>query len=430
MRAFLRELGVKAPLCGTNITFTLGDLWASESMDYTNDHAYWDHPSVRARPMTYSNRPSVTGPAWTCNMLPTFARAKVRGKPVCASEWNYCFPNDYRCEGLPIMAAFAAYQDWDSLLFYCATGSFDGGRWARFHDAPGILIHSQQTDPATWGLSQVAALLFRRGDVSVGRRVVTLCHDPESIWANRSPLSRMPFLCALARLETVLVDKPVDAWPMTVAKSVDPAAKPVDTYLAALRELGDTRSTETQTVSDTGELIRDATDVIFTVDTPCTQMAAGALAKRDEISLANLSIRCETRFATIALSSLDGKPIAESRRLLLTAVANARNADSKLDGGRIESMGKGPVLAEPVVAKLALRVDRPDAIRVQALDTLTGKRALPVRGDVRDKALCFGIGPECSTIYYELYREGDATERSRGAPFRNLMRLLRRGAGR
>ncbi len=399
MQAFLRELGVKAPICGTNITFTLGDLWASRELDYTNDHGYADHPNVGVRPMTYANLPSVTAAAWQLRMIPTFAKAKLHDKPMVASEWNYCFPNDYRCEGLPQFTAYAAYQDWDGLLFYCATGSFDAGRWSRFHDNPAILVHSQQTDPATWGLSQVCALLYRRGDVRVGQQVVRLAHGPARLWADQSELSALPFLPALARVEAELT--PTD---QPAALGLDPAAAIEDRYAAALQALGNDRSSAQRIVSDTGELARDPDPGTFTVDTPATQFATGFLARRGDIRLANLRIVCATRFATIAATSLDGQPLAASRRILVAAVANARNSSTVADGRRLEDMGKGPVLAESVSANLALAAARPGELKVYALDTLTGERRGEVAATVVDGALSWSIGPEQTTIYYEVAR--------------------------
>ena len=400
MWKLFRELGVKAPICGTNITFTLGDLWASEDLDYTNDHGYFDHPNVGARPMTYNNRQAVNSAAWSLPMIPTFARGKVAGKPLVCSEWNYCFPNDYRCEGLPQFTAYSAYQDWDGLLFYCATGSFDGGRWQRFHDNPGILVHSQQCDPATWGQSQACALLYRRGDVQPGKRVVRLHHTDADVWADRSPLGRLPFLPAVARVESDL--GPGDD-PLEEAAAAD--AQPGERYAAALKVVGDTQSTETRVVSDTGELVRDASTGIFTVDTPLNQMASGFLSQQAELPLADLRIACATRFASLSLSSLDGRPLRQSQRMLLTAVANARNETTKIDGPRLLDMGKAPVLAEPVTAKLALMADRPGELVVYPLDTLTGERREALAAKVVDGALTWSIGPSQATIYYELARQ-------------------------
>lgn len=399
MQAYFRQLGVKAPICGTNITFTLGDLWASRDLDYTNDHAYADHPNVNARPMTYSNRPTVNAPVTTLRMIPSFAKAKLAGKPLVASEWNYCFPNDYRCEGLPQMAAYAAYQDWDGLLFYCATGSFDAGRWSRFHDNPAILIHSQQCDPATWGLSQLCALLYRRGDVRIADKVVRLSHGPAKLWADKSDLSLLPFLPALARVEAELTadDRPAPL-------GIDLAAPVESRYAQAIAALGNQQANADHAVSDTGQLVRDADPGTFTVDTPATQMATGFLARRGEIRLGALWIDAETRFTTIAATSLDGQPLTTSKRILLAAVGNARNTGTVADGRQLAEVGRAPVLAEPVEAAVGLAAEQAGELQVYALDTLTGERRGTVPAQLVDGVLTFAIGPEQRTIYYELAR--------------------------
>jgi len=40
----------------------------------------------------------------------------VEGKPLIVTEWNDCFPNEYRLEGPVLMAAYGSLQDWDGLL--------------------------------------------------------------------------------------------------------------------------------------------------------------------------------------------------------------------------------------------------------------------------------------------------------------------------
>lgn len=394
MYDFLRSLGVQAPICGTNITFTLGDLWASRRMDFTNDHGYWDHPNVHARPMTFNNRVAVRAAVSSLPMIPSFARAKVHGKPVVAGEWNYCFPNDYRCEGLPTLTAYASYQDWDGLLFYCATGSFDAGKWSRFHNRPGILVHSQQTDPATWGLSPVCALLFRRGDVSVGRRVVTLSYSQQRVWENRSVLRQMPFLPALARVETTLGSPSPDDWFI----SQPPTRRADELFPEARAQLHNPASSATLVVTDTGQIKRDAAAGILTVDTPRAQIATGFLAAKDELNLGSVTFRCETRFATIAVVSLDGRPVSRARRALLVTVANARNADTRIEHHRLFDMGKGPVLAEPVVTTVTLTAGPP--VTVFALDTLTGRR----KQTVAERVSTVRLDGTYRTFYYELTR--------------------------
>ena len=46
------------------------------------------------------------------------ARSRVAGKPYTVSETNHPFPNEYACEGIPILAAYALLHDWDGIFFY------------------------------------------------------------------------------------------------------------------------------------------------------------------------------------------------------------------------------------------------------------------------------------------------------------------------
>jgi hypothetical protein len=335
-------------------------------------------------------------------MISAFSRARIAGRPVVAGEWNYCFPNDYRCEGLPTMAAYASYQDWDALLFYCATGSFDGGNWERFRKTPCILVHSQQTDPATWGLSPLCSLLFRRGDVAPARKLVTLRYGPDALWENHSVLSRLPFLPALARVETrLLAENPARAeWPMNLSGE----ASGEELYLDALKQLGNTRSSRQVVVSDTGRIRRHVAEEVLLIDTPRTQIATGFVHRLPDMAdhLADLGIESATRFATIGLTSLDGRPIAGASRLLLVAVADARNADTRCEGNRFESMGRGEVLAEPVTATLALRIARGATLAVYALEPLTGRRRERLKTRMRGDRLTFALNGHFRTIYYEI----------------------------
>lgn len=401
MHAHLRSIGVKAPICGTNITFTTGDLWAAQNMEYTNDHAYFDHPNVGARPMTYNNNVMVRENATRLGIMPSFSRAKVAGKPLSASEWNFCYPNDTRCEGLPIMTAYSSFQNWDSLLFYCATGSFDAGTWARFHEAPGILVHSQQTDPSTWGLSQACAVAFRQRHIQPSGKVIRLDYEPADIWKNLNVAGRWPFLTAMARLETRLVpSRPADQWPM----AYDTAKDSREHFADAVQRLGLANVSATRVTGDTGEIVRYPEVGLFTVDTPKSKMATGALnALADsEHAIRDLDIASPARFATVTLTALDDQPVTSSKRMLLCIVANSRNQDGRFNGFEIQDMGrKGPVLTEPVEAEFALTSDSP--VTVYRLNSLTGRREGTVKSVLADGKARFST-TGAKTIYFELVR--------------------------
>jgi hypothetical protein len=130
--------------------------------------------------------------------------------------------------------------------------------------------------------------------------------------------------------------------------------------------------------SDTGELVLDAKRRLFTAVAPNVVMAAGYCGSAGEVTLGKVTIACKTPFAAITLLSLDGKPLEESTRLLLTAVARAENtgevitfiapqgksggsavdADTggvlRSGGYALSNPGAPPVLAEPVDAQVRL----------------------------------------------------------------------------
>lgn len=130
--------------------------------------------------------------------------------------------------------------------------------------------------------------------------------------------------------------------------------------------------------SDTGELVLDRGRRVFTAVSPKAAVATGYLAAAGELALGRIMISCKTPFASISLVSLDSRPIEQSQRLLLTAVARAENtgqaitalgrqgaaASQSIDadtGGvlrtgqhALTSAGRPPVLVEPVDAQVRL----------------------------------------------------------------------------
>jgi hypothetical protein len=96
--------------------------------------------------------------------------------------------------------------------------------------------------------------------------------------------------------------------------------------------------------SDTGEIKRDWAKGILTINTPRTQAACGWIGG-ETLSLADATLRITTAKAAVVLTSLDGKPLAESRRVLLTTVARVAASPG----------GKMPLRSEPVAGTIALR---------------------------------------------------------------------------
>src|SRR5262249_8680100 len=124
-------------------------------------------------------------------------------------------------------------------------------------------------------------------------------------------------------------------------------------------------STAREAISDTGELKRNWADGIYTIDTPRSQAAMGWIGGKD-ISLSDVGIAGATRNATVAVQSLDGKPIAEARTILISL--GARSVPSP--GNKL------PFHSEPVTGQLAVRA--PKGLKLYARSGANGReRAIP-----------------------------------------------------
>lgn len=157
MRAYLRdELGVKAPIGGTQVRFSPSLVQAE--LDFTDNHDYWCHPKDFARDAfgTYENTSSLVA-------LPVFRKmlgARVAGKPHTVTEYNHPFPNEYGAEGQLLLHAYAALQGWGGVWGYTYTRYADyemdwTADWFNLASRSDVIAHF----PA-------CAAMFLRGDVA------------------------------------------------------------------------------------------------------------------------------------------------------------------------------------------------------------------------------------------------------------------------
>ena len=363
---FREELGVKVPLTGSNWSRNAGLLTALQVMDYTDSHAYHDHP---ARDGTFRNQ-STVGRA--SSMMSSLSFNQLVGKPFFVSEWDTPWPNEWRAE-LPLwLAGTAAFGGWDGLTVYTYRHSASvpidtlSGSFETFND------------PARFGLFPAAALIYRRGDVSVANQQVTVKIPAERAVTAPSPsVWNTPALTRLPETHRTAVSVNDEA----AGQVVDFEAKPMD-------------ATET-IVSDTGELSRHLGDQGYgTIDTPRSQAAYGFLGEAGEIGLSAVTLKVTTPYATVAVSSLTDAPIAQAERLLLTTVGRAENTGFTYDLFRNKAIdrGRGPILIEPIEGTVSVALPQrawqvipiaADGSRRQTLATkyVAGRLSFALPGD-------------------------------------------------
>lgn len=398
---FLRKIGVKVPICGTNLELTAGDLWASQNMDFMNDHTYFGSSPTGGGIWQPNDSACVNNSLQGVGVFGEVIHSRLVDKPIVCTEWSFVYPNVYRMEGYPFTAAFTAYQGIDAMLSFDWSGAYLPNLKDVIKNHR-ITCLSQMADPSTWGLSQAAAVAVLRGDIKPARKSVILKYSEDDIWSNRRQLPlTVSFLFQMAKV-AIELPKPgaKNEWPLNTGKT------PAELYAEAVKRLG-INAGKDYVVSDTGELIRCSDPALMLVDTPKSQFATGTLSSLGTDPRRKLSafdITSSMPFATLTFTSLDNRPLKESKRILCCAVGNSANAKARIDAKGYFEPAEGPVLTEPFHAVIASPAVPDAPLTVYKLDPDTGRRVGELVVEVRDGKETFAIDENAKTMYFELVR--------------------------
>jgi hypothetical protein len=380
MRAYLRDtLGVKAPVIGTADHSHSGSsyplLRSASLMDIVDGHTYWQHPGAGAH-----NTPMVNQPLKST--IVELSRTAFAGKPYTVSEVNHPFPSEYGAEGIPILAAYAALQDWDGIFWYTFEPKL-AADWKPYVGDPFDI----SLGPVKMPQLASGALMFVRGDVRAARQTVARSYSREQV--NQSlqlPRSEAPYFTPGFPLSLPLVHGSrigaLDGAP--TAKIELPPADPI--------------------VSDTGELTWYTSAQkggLVTVDTERSQAQIGFIKAWGK-PLRHLAPGIDNAFASLILSTMDAQPIARSSRLLLTAGAGVANAGATWNDTKTALLeyGTSPTLIEPVKGQVVLRnMTGARRVTVSALDGGGHKMGQPVAAKQTQDGWQIQLGDVATTWY-------------------------------
>lgn len=381
MYDFLKtDLGVQPSVIDTQATYGgVGGILRESRMDYTDVHAYWEHPRFPGRPWDSRNwyipNTPMTG-ALGRDTLTRLSMYRLADRPFTVSEYNHPAPNDYRAECMPMLGAMAALQDWDGIFQFCYGQHPDD--WAS--DEIDGYFH-MSGDPAKLAMMPVAANLFRRGDVQRAPTVRRL----------QLPINGIAELVRKHGNDAVGIWQSVGVEPTAALTSRLEVAWTEDTAPFV-------RGTE-ETARMTGAVQWSPPDDdagTFVVDTERTKVLLGPVAGTStELGGVRFEVgETSNGYAAIALTSMDGLPLSQSQRMLLVALNRVENQEMGWNEERttvLREWGHGPVICEGVPLtvtfagrnNLRARALNADATRGRAVDSLT-------------------FGPDFATIWYEL----------------------------
>ncbi len=345
MNLFLKnELQLKSLIAGTQLSF--GTIISQMENDFIDIHGYWCHPVFPNRSWdsidwTVSNQSIVSAEN---NSLERLMMSRLEGMPFTCTEYNHPAPNTFSSEVIPLMAAYAAFQDWDGIFFYSYShdNQYEKHSINNFFDICGH-TPKMMALPAAYNM-------FVRGDIAPARQTVRASLSPE-------------------KYKQWLIDRSGSLWftPMTLLGIPGTAPYQHQTVLR-LHESSESSSAPSVTESrhsmkaDTGELLWNQYPSNHSCVLIRSQKTKGFVGFVNGMTFDlgdGISLEIgETRqnWANILLTYLGTNE--KEHRWLLTATGYHENTGMKWKNEEMNSVGnqwgEGPPLVEPIPLRLTI----------------------------------------------------------------------------
>lgn len=391
MKSYLKdELKIKAVVCGSN---NFGESVSAENlsyvdsdMDFIDQHAYYGGYEINyldnGKKVGSENFVSMLKQGNSDRNIITYcARRAVYNKPTFQSEWNMILPSEYAAEANYFVAAYGAFQGFNSLHYnlmqereglpsYVAMSTI----WSSWHQ------------PLYTSAMCAAAHLALGGHVSKANGGYYLPVSEEDAM-KPDFMPEFPEGVEFKTKTGIVYENKVSKEELENIKKEN-----------AIYESG----ANPQTIhSDSEQLSLNSSKGVFRVNTPKSKVAAGFIGG-EKIPLGKAVFNIDNKYASVALTSLSNKNIESSEKLLLSATARARNTGMEYDenGEIMTNRGLSPILLEPVCGRIEIKTDK--NYKVYALDW-SGRRTVAVPSErTKDGYFAFDISGDYQTVHYEL----------------------------
>lgn len=283
----------------------------------------------------------------------TVAMKQVESRPFSITEWTQSAPNQWKAECAPILGFYGmGLHGWDASFHFIQSGTRIGDGW------PGMSSYTTDT-PAYLGQFPALAFALYRGHVKESPVIAARRLSVADLFTGRDALKQDATKGGYD-VKTMIVEggTPLEAFAIgrvTVdfaggkteqvdfAKYWNPAGKTI-------------RST-------TDELVWDYGRQVITVQTPKTQAVIGRTGAGAFV-LPGVEVSFKTPFVSTIFTPLDDQPLAQSQRILITALAQDKQTGTRYsaDGAKLEATGTAPLLLEPVQATIKLAGPKPVSV--------------------------------------------------------------------
>jgi hypothetical protein len=360
---------------------------SSAEWSVRNGHTYADRSALRFDPEEPGKPKLFVHPAMDVHYA---------GKPSMISETTWNRPNRYRSEAPLYYAVYGALQGSDAIVHFAQ----DTAAWSV---KPGYFMQPWTLmSPAMMGQFPAAALIFRKGLVAEGDVVVDLDLKLQDLF----DLKGTPLPQDAAFDELRLKDVP-QGTRLKPGNVIDPLVHYVGRTqvnfsekgrAAKLKDVARRIDREHQTVtSSTRELKLDYGKGVLTINAAAAQGVSGDLRKAGKTDLDDTVISSSLDLGHIVLVSLDGRPLATSRKILIQVLSEEKASGFRTEPAgngvkRITDIGHDPWLVRNIAG--TVKVKRADAARLRVA-------ALDMNGyPIREAGNAAEIKLDARTVYY------------------------------
>jgi hypothetical protein len=293
-------------------------------------------------------------------------------RPSMISETTFTRPNRFRSEAPLYYACYGALQGTDCIVHF----ALDSATWAT---KPGYFMQPWTLmSPAEMGQFPAAALIYRQGLIDEGQtladinlniaEIEKLAGTPLPEDANFDELRLKDVPQGTALKPGNVIDPLIHYAGRTNVNFTDGSAS---SKLVDLHPFIDRAHSSVN--ASTGQLKLDYGKGLLTINSPQAQGLSGNLAAAGAGDLKDITIQSSMDLGHIIAISLDGQPLATSKRILLQVMSEERNTDfqtAPAENGKLKiaNIGHDPWQIKAITGTVKFKRADAGELKVTALD--------------------------------------------------------------
>jgi len=322
---------------------------------------------------------------------------QISDRPFSLSEWLSIIPNEWTAEATPIIAAYGmGLQGWDASFsfdsqtpYFTSTIEVPNKYWPSVYNI---------MSPTNLLLYPAIARMIYRNDVKEGeiisKRYVSLSELKKGNLGFKEIVNQqgdMKSFDGTIRDEALAIGKVV----------IEFTDKIKEAKILKLSNYWDEENKIIKSISNELEWHYSGQGY-FTINTEGTKAVIG-FAKGKNIQLDYMSVKINNPFAVVIFTSLDkDKSIQESKHILVTTMARAKNTGMKYNNDKTEllEVGHTPILLEPVVVEISfIKFNVSKAI---VLNHNGDRTKIKITTATKENSILLD-GKKYKTMYYEIF---------------------------